>query len=55
MSIKEFFAFAVIKQKAIEYLKVKTDFEILPEKHKRPFRAHINKLEDDYYVCDNFH
>ena len=43
MSVKEFFAFANIKQTVIEYLKNKADFENLPEKFKKPFRAHINK------------
>ena len=43
MSVKEFFAFANIKQTVIEYLKNKADFENLHEKYKKPFRAHINK------------
>ena len=43
MSVKEFFAFANIKQSVIEYLKTKADFENLHEKYKKPFRAHINK------------
>ena len=43
MSVKEFFAFANIKQTVIEFLKAKADFENLHEKYKKPFRAHINK------------
>lgn len=43
MSVKEFFAFANIKQTVIEFLKHKGDFECLPEKYKKPFRAHINR------------
>jgi hypothetical protein len=43
MSVKEFFAFANIKIAVVEYLKSKADFDILASKHKKPFRAHINK------------
>lgn len=43
MSVKEFFAFANIKQTVIEYLKNKSDYETLSDKYKKPFRAHINK------------
>ena len=43
MSVKEFFAYANIKQTVVEFLKNKSDFELLPQKHKKPFRAHINK------------
>ena len=43
MSVKEFFAFANIKQTVIEFLKNRADFESLQEKNKKPFRAHINK------------
>ena len=43
MSVKEFFAFANIKQTVIEFLKNKADFETLPDKNKKTFRAHINK------------
>ena len=43
MSVIEFFAFANIKLTVIEYLKSKTDFDTLSHKHKKPFRAHINK------------
>jgi hypothetical protein len=43
MSVKEFFAFANIKIAVVEYLKMKADYETLPSKHKKPFRAHINK------------
>lgn len=43
MSVKEFFAFANIKIAAVEFLKMKADFDVLPSKHKKPFRAHINK------------
>ena len=41
MSVKEFFAFPVLKQTVIEFLKNKGDFESLPDKHKKHFRAHI--------------
>lgn len=43
MSVKEFFAFANIKIAVVEYLKTKADFDLLSSKHKKPFRAHINK------------
>ena len=43
MSVKEFFAFANVKQTVIEFLKNKADFETLPDKNKKAFRAHINK------------
>jgi hypothetical protein len=43
MSVKEFFAFPNIKQTVIEFLKAKADFDSLSIKHKKPFRAHINK------------
>jgi hypothetical protein len=43
MIVKEFFAFANIKGTVIEYLKNRADFESLPDKNKKPFRAHINK------------
>ncbi len=43
MSVKEFFAFANIKIAVVEYLKSKADFDSLASKHKKPFRAHINK------------
>ena len=55
MSVKEFFAFSVIKLKVQEFLKAKGDFEVVHEKNKRPFRAHINKIDNEYYVCDDFH
>ena len=55
MSVKEFFAFSVLKQKVIDFLKVKADYELMPMKHKRPFRAHIQQINDDYFVCDDFH
>lgn len=45
MIIKEFFAFATIKQTVIEFLKNRGDFETLASKHKKPFRALINKHE----------
>ena len=41
MSIKEFFAFSVIKPTVIEFLKSKGDFEYLLPKYKKPFRGHI--------------
>jgi hypothetical protein len=43
MSVKEFFAYANIKQTVVEFMKNKGDFETLHQKHKKPFRAHINK------------
>jgi hypothetical protein len=43
MSVKEFFAFANIKQTVIEFLKNRGDFETLPAKNKKPFRGHINR------------
>ena len=43
MSVKEFFAFSNIKQTVLEFLKIKADFDNLPDKLKKPFRAHINK------------
>ena len=43
MSVKDFFAFANIKQTVIEFLKNKSDFESLCAKHKKPFRGHINR------------
>lgn len=46
MSVKEFFAYAVIKQTVIEFLKNKGDFEHLNARHKKPFRAHINKFSE---------
>jgi hypothetical protein len=41
MSIKEFFAFSIIKPQVIEYLKNKADFTSLGNKYKKPFRGHI--------------
>lgn len=43
MSVKEFFAFANIKQTVIEFLKNRSDFETLSAKNKKPFRGHINR------------
>ena len=43
MTVKEFFAYANIKIAVIEFLKQKADFEKLSAKHKKPFRAYINK------------
>ena len=43
MSVKEFFAYPSIKLTVIEFLKNRSDFNSLPEKLKKPFRAHINK------------
>jgi len=43
MSVKEFFAFPVLKQTVIEFLKNKGDFESLGQKYKKHFRAHIQK------------
>ena len=41
MSVKDFFAFSVLKQSVIEFLKNKADFESLHLKHKKPFRGLI--------------
>lgn len=41
MSVREFFAFSVLKQSVIEFLKNKGDFDALGHKHKKPFRGHI--------------
>ena len=43
MSVKEFFAFSVLKQTVIEFLKNKGDFSNLGDKYKKHFRAHIQK------------
>ena len=43
MSVKEFFALPNLRQTVLEYLKTKADFEILSDRFKKPFRAHINK------------
>ena len=45
MSIKEFFAFSIIKPQVIEFLKNKGDFESLGSKYKKPFRGHIVREE----------
>jgi hypothetical protein len=44
MSVKDFFAFANIKQTVIEFLKNRSDFETLPLRCKKPFRGHINRF-----------
>jgi hypothetical protein len=49
MSVKEFFAFANIKIAVVEFLKQKADFDALAPKHKKPFRAHINKHVNSHY------
>ena len=59
MSVKEFFAFANIKIAVVEFLKQKADFEGLASRHKKPFRAHINKHSnsescEDYFASDGF-
>ena len=46
MSIKEFFAFSIIKPQVIEFLKNKGDFESLGAKYKKPFRGHIIREEN---------
>lgn len=43
MSVKDFFAFANIKQTVVEFLKNRSDFESLPARNKKPFRGHINR------------
>ena len=63
MSVKDFFAFAYIKISVVEYLKQKADSDRLSQRHKKPFRAYINKHmhmndpinpEDDYFASDGF-
>ena len=54
MSVKEFFAHPTIKNKVIEFLKAKGDFEYLHQKHKRPFRAYITEVDGDFYVSDDY-
>lgn len=55
MSIKEYFAIPIIKQKVLDFLKAKGDFEQLHQKHKRSFRAHIAKDSNEYFICDDQH
>jgi hypothetical protein len=43
MSVKDFFAFANIKQTVIEFLRNRSDFDSLPARNKKPFRGHINR------------
>lgn len=50
MSVKEFFAYSNIKQAVVEFLKNKGNFESLQARHKKPFRAHINKHNSSAYV-----
>ena len=47
MSIKEFFAFPIIKNKVVEFLKAKGDFEYLHSKHKRPFRGYVTVIDEE--------
>jgi elongation factor P--beta-lysine ligase len=67
MSVKEFFAFANIKFTVVEFLRAKTDFNCLHDRHKKPFRAIINRHNnttaeevtlntsyEDYFVSDGF-
>ena len=53
MSIKEYFAIPIIKQKVLDFLKAKGDFEQLHSKHKRSFRAHVAEQDGDFYICDD--
>ncbi len=55
MSVKEYFAFPLIKNKVVEFLKAKGDFEYLHQKHKRPFRVYITEYEQEFYACDDYH
>ncbi|CDW81589.1 UNKNOWN [Stylonychia lemnae] len=55
MSIKEYFAIPIIKQKVLDFLKAKGDFEQLHQKHKRSFRAHVQEYEGDFFICDDQH
>lgn len=56
MSVKDFFSYPIIKNKVIEFLKAKGDFEYLHAKHKKPFRGFITCIEEEkeFYVCDDF-
>eukprot|EP00347_Sterkiella_histriomuscorum_P010986 403374183 len=55
MSIKEYFAIPILKQKVLDFLKAKGDFQQLHQKHKRSFRAHIAEQDGDYFICDDQH
>ena len=41
MILKEYFAHSYFKTQAIEFLKIKGDYNSLNQKHKKPFRSHI--------------
>jgi hypothetical protein len=55
MSVKEYFAHPTIKIKVLEFLKSKGDFDYLHQSHKRPFRAYLSVIDDDYFVSDDHH
>lgn len=55
MSIKEYFAIPILKQKVLDFLKAKGDFHQLHSKHKRMFRAHIAEKAGEFYICDDQH
>ena len=48
MSIKEFFAFSVLKQSVIEFLKNKAEYSTLGSKYKKAFRGQIFKADGEH-------
>ena len=54
MSIKEFFAFSILKPQIIEFLRHKGDFSSLSPKYKKPFRAHFLYDSNRFFVSDGF-
>ena len=46
MSLKEFFSHNVLKPSILEFLRNRADFEALPPKLRKPFRAQVMKLTD---------
>ncbi len=54
MSVKDYFAHPTIRNKVIEFLKSKGDFDYLHQKHKRPFRAYITEQDGEYFVSDDY-
>lgn len=49
MSIKEFFAFSVLKHTVIEFLKNRGEFDSLAQKYKKPFRGQI-LLDENHQI-----
>lgn len=57
MSVSAFFAYPTIKQAVIEFLKCRSDINLLHSRYKKPFRAHINRHtshREDFFVSDGF-